>query len=382
MSTVIGIDVARFSNVAATQERSDRPFTFSNTPTGYRSFLSWAETNGAQVFGMEPTGHYYKPLAAFLKQHGKEVYLVSCEASKSANSIYNRSRLKTDAVDARSIAKIASDPDARIEYREVDPFFTDLRRLNELHYRISAEKQAILVRIHNELDLTWPELRGLVKPKNKGSLLILEKWPHPDMVLSQSKEDFMAEARTIKPRIPDAKIEAIYEAAVRQKDLQTTGRGEILSLAQLAIVMKGQICELEKQMEAKVLSTETGALLLSIPSIGPTTASILLAELGDLRNYQNKNQVLKMAGLNMITKSSGKKEGRPHISREGRTKARTALYRAAITASRPTSPYLDYYRAKGGGRKAFVACSRKLLRIAFAVVSSGQPFCAERLRSG
>lgn len=384
MGKILGIDIARFTNVAALESRGSKPFYFSNTPQGFQALLSWSEMQGVTGYCMEPTGHYHQPLATWLSRKGKPVLLASCKSVKSEAEAIGRTRLKSDEFDARMLAGIGADPRKVIEYKEQPDKFLQLRQLSELYRRVTAERQTAFNRLHRAIDLTWPELKDILKLNQVGAIKFLSLFPSPASVLRVDEETFgqMLKGMFGYRTTPERKA-ALYASAQAQfaNDSQLLAGGEVADLVRLINRTREQLLELKAQMRAAILRIEYGHLLLTIPAMGEVCISALLGELGDLRAYNHKAQVLKMAGLNLIVKSSGKKIGRARISRQGRTQVRFLLFRAAVNCARKNSPLYPYFASKGTGNKAITACSRKLLRIAFAVARDGQPFCAERLRT-
>ncbi|MFC6668458.1 IS110 family transposase [Deinococcus radiopugnans] len=119
-------------------------------------------------------------------------------------------------------------------------------------------------------------------------------------------------------------------------------------------------------------------LLTSIPGIGLLTASILLVETLQLSRMESSDQWAAYAGLSPVPRQSGSFTGRTHISKIGNGRLRRAFYLCALTASRMKNAFGNFYRhliAQGKPKKvALVALARKLLRVAFAVLKSGQKF--------
>ena len=70
--------------------------------------------------------------------------------------------------------------------------------------------------------------------------------------------------------------------------------------------------------------------MLSVPGVGLVTVAGFLAEVGDLAGYDNPRQIQKLAGLNLKENSSGKHKGRTTISKRGRPKLRSLLFRCVI----------------------------------------------------
>lgn len=115
-------------------------------------------------------------------------------------------------------------------------------------------------------------------------------------------------------------------------------------------------------------------LCVSIPGIGQTTALTLMAELPELGQLGRK-QLAALVGVAPFNRDSGKTSGRRCIW-GGRAGVRNTLYMAATVAVRH-NPVLKavYQRLVGKGKPAkvaLVACMRRLLIIANAVVRTGQ----------
>jgi transposase len=89
------------------------------------------------------------------------------------------------------------------------------------------------------------------------------------------------------------------------------------------------------------------------------------AELGDVRRFGNSDDVVRHTGLDITVYSSDAKRPAGHLSRQGPQLLRWALYEAAKSAARATSPGHGYYLAAGARRSAGLATlsvARKLAR--------------------
>lgn len=120
-------------------------------------------------------------------------------------------------------------------------------------------------------------------------------------------------------------------------------------------------------------------LLESIPGIGALTAALLVAELADLRRFENAGQVVAFAGLNPRQYQSGSSvRGQSHLSKVGNGVVRRILYFPAISARRHNpriAPWCDQLAARGKTKMQVIgAAMRKLLVLAYGVLKSGQPF--------
>lgn len=123
--------------------------------------------------------------------------------------------------------------------------------------------------------------------------------------------------------------------------------------------------DLDQSIRQSPIWQENEDLLRTVPSIGPITSRTLLAELPELGTL-NRKQICALAGLAPFNRDSGSLKGRRSIW-GGRAPVRSALYMAALVATRRNSVIRDFFehlRAEGKLFKvALVACMRKLLTI-------------------
>jgi transposase len=135
---------------------------------------------------------------------------------------------------------------------------------------------------------------------------------------------------------------------------------------------------LDQTLRASPVWREKEDLLRSIPGIGPVVARTLLGELPELGRL-DRWEVAALAGVAPLNQDSGRRHGQRRTW-GGRAPVRAALYMAAVTATRcnPTIRAL-YTRLRAAGKPAkvaLVACMRKLLTIANAVLRDGVPWRA------
>ena len=161
---------------------------------------------------------------------------------------------------------------------------------------------------------------------------------------------------------------------------------------QVARALEQQIAQLEKEMRKLIKGNKQLAndveLLMSIVGVGWHTAVSVLVELGDLRNYERRSEIVAMAGLNPVVCSSGTSVEKPrHISKRGSSAVRRILFLAAMSAVRAkqTTVFRTMYETKLGNGKAkmvaLVAVMRKLLSVMRAVLVSGKAFDADYKRA-
>lgn len=134
--------------------------------------------------------------------------------------------------------------------------------------------------------------------------------------------------------------------------------------------------DLDQTIRQSPVWREQEDLLKSVPGIGPVVSRTVLAELPELGNL-NRKQIAALVGVAPLNWDSGLLRGRRAIW-GGRSHVRTALYMAALTASRRNPVIRDFYkRLRAAGKApnvALVACMRKLLVILNAMIRHRVPW--------
>jgi transposase len=118
-------------------------------------------------------------------------------------------------------------------------------------------------------------------------------------------------------------------------------------------------------------------LVLSVPGIGERTGLALIIRMPELGRL-SRQEAAALAGLAPHPRDSGTRKGQRHIA-GGRTRLRRSLFAAALPASFRWNPALValYSRLKARGKPhtpALVACARKLLIYANAVLQRSSPW--------
>jgi len=118
---------------------------------------------------MEPTGHYWKGLAWFLKENVITVVMVNPYHVKKAKELDDNTQTKSDRKDAFVIAKLVKDG----RYSKVhlpEGIYADLRVLNNPRSQIRTKLNAVKNMIIAILDEYFPEFekvfKTLAKQKN------------------------------------------------------------------------------------------------------------------------------------------------------------------------------------------------------------------------
>jgi transposase len=158
---------------------------------------------------------------------------------------------------------------------------------------------------------------------------------------------------------------------------QTTDPAALADIRAIIAILDRHIAKVEERMTATVAADANLASidrrLQTAPGVGPIVAATLIAELPELGQL-DRRRIAALAGLAPIARDSGKKSGARAIA-GGRAIVRTALYLAALQASRRSAIFREFrsrLQAAGKSVKAtLTATARKLLVTLNAMVSSG-----------
>ena len=115
-------------------------------------------------------------------------------------------------------------------------------------------------------------------------------------------------------------------------------------------------------------------ILKSVPGIGTVVSTTLIAELSELGDLNGK-EIAALAGVAPLNRDSGTLAGRRTVW-GGRARVRTALYMAALVASRHNPVIKEFYlrlcEAGKPKKVALTACMRKLLLIVNSMIKNKQ----------
>jgi len=145
-------------------------------------------------------------------------------------------------------------------------------------------------------------------------------------------------------------------------------------------LLQTELSELEHDIDGAIRKSPAwqadADLLASVPGVGKATLRTLIAELPELGRL-DRRKIAALVGVAPINRDSGTMRGRRTIA-GGRPTVRSALFMAALVASRANPIIASYYvklRAAGKtGKQALTACMRKLIVILNAILRDRKPW--------
>lgn len=385
---VVGTDIAKKNHVARAVDfrgiELGKDCVFHNDQEGLTKLVSWMkELSGKHeksdiVFGIEPTGHYWFPLAAFLKGQGIEVVIVNPHHVNKSKELEDNSQTKSDYKDAKVIANLIKDgkySETHLPTRE----YAELRILMNLREKIMVSLNQVKARITNWLDRYFPEYPQVFKDwEGKASLMTMRQFPTPEEIFSIGAKGILAHWKTeVKRGVGIKRAEQLYAAAT-----VSIGLGEGLTAARIelnALLDQYDLyCKQEESIMANVLQIlekiPGTKQMLTIPGVGVLTVAGFLAEVGDLNNYDHGQQIIRLAGLNLTENSSGIRKGMTGISKRGRSRLRGILFRAVLPMVAKNEEFKTlhkYYTTRNQNplkkKQSIIVLCGKLIRVLYTL---------------
>lgn len=397
---IVGIDVSKNFHVARAQDfrgvEFGKAINFNNNYIGFSDLGSWigelmSENNKETlIIGLEPTGPYWLNLARYLKENNIQVVTVNPMHVKKIKELDDNSQTKTDYKDSKIIAQLVKD--ARFsEPNLLKGIYEDLRNAKNLRQIMVKDVARSKNQIHNWLDRYFPEYKEAYKDwEAKSFVKLLKKYTFPGVISQNSAEEVYEYLPSkLRQGVGLRKITKLVN--VSKNSIGTTeglsiAKEEINYLLKKYETILADIEMLNIKIEEICSELDEVKMLLEIKGIGLATASGIISELGDIRNYDHPNQLIKMAGLSLIENSSGKKKGKTSISKRGRSDLRKFLYQVIFGMIATNAAFKELYkyytkRAKNQltGNQAIIALARKLLRVIHAIVTKNEPYDAEKM---
>jgi transposase len=167
------------------------------------------------------------------------------------------------------------------------------------------------------------------------------------------------------------------QAFLKTLELPSLDRWEVDDQQERLELLGEQIQELNEEIRERAQRDPVAKALEEIPGIGPFTALLLVAEMGEVRRFPTAKHWASYAGLAPSLYASGEKRWTGAVTKQGSSLLRWALVEAAHRAARHPqfSGFYQRQRERHGPAKAAVALARKLATVVYyrgrAAESSG-----------
>ncbi len=398
---IVGVDVGSQTHFCRAFdwrgfELSRRVFKFSNTSMGFLAFLRWTEElmnkTGMKkvIVGCEPTGCYWLTFQKFLQEHEVELVTVNPFAVNRSMELDDNSPKKSDLKDPKTIAQLVKDGRDSTSYLP-SGVYAEIREASVCRNQIMKQHVRLSNQIQGWLQKFFPEYFECYADWDSTSgLILLKKASLPQDILKLGAGGINQIWRNAKVRAAGIKrAQTLIEAAQNSVGLEAgeAARLEIWILVDDYILKAEQRRRIDEYLEEKVKEIPNVGKLLTMKGVGISTVIGFVAEVGDIGLFTGPKQIQKLAGLEIVKKSYGKKKGQPRISKRGRRKLRRTMYesaRALMTWNPAFQDVFLYYRNRQkkplGSMQAKIAVACKAIRIFYVVLQTGYDFDEEKFR--
>ena len=338
------------------------------------------------IIAFEPTGHYWLNIDKYFKDCGQETVLMPTYTVKQAKEMHDQNPTKSDPKDALLIARLTSEG-KYVKPIERNELYQDIYSGYHIYDDISKEINRIRNKIHVWNDKYFPEVEKIYKIDSVGIKPIYENQLLPNEIKNMTDEEFtelMIKNNSRANKNSIAKLKKLCEKSNGIKPDNFTKK-EIKRLYEKFQELLKELEEVEKELIELASQIDYVEKAVEITGIGYMSMVGIIAETGDLKNYEHAKQVLKMSGLSLKESSSGQKKGKKHISKRGRAKLRRNLKQIGIVLVGKNSFFLqlhNYYTTQRENKLSKLisinAIIRKFMYILMAIVKSGNSFDEEK----
>ena len=244
-------------------------------------------------------------------------------------------RVKTDAVDARTLAHLLRAhllPEAYVAPREL----RDLRELLRHRVALTGMRSALKNRVHAIL-----AKHGITRE-------------HSDL-FGKGGRQFLNELQ-----------------------LRDAPRRRLDSLLALIDDFTREIEQTTAEIDQRAKADDRVDVLTQIRGVGPYTAMLIIAEVGAIERFPDARHLCAWAGLTPTVRSSDGKARLGHISRQGSPTLRWALVEAAqkcTTGGGPLRASYERIAKRRGAKIAKVAVARQILTLSYYGLRDGETRC-------
>jgi len=341
-------------------------------------------------FGMEATQDYGFHLSEYLATSDKLfiwkplVYVINAKYIKDFKRAFPE-RDKTDLIDSQFIAEYLRFGKLPHPF-EPNNRYLPLQRLVRYRYHlvknIERESKFFLANLFLKFP-SWVQNRP-IKTLGKTAMDVLGEFYSLDEITQMPLEElalFVAKAgrnRSPKPEEIAREIKKTARESYRLKPGLADSVQFILENTMINIrTFRSSLKEVDKaiSLEMKGFSNP----LLSIKGIGPVYGAGIFASIGNIKKFSSDDKIAKLAGLVWKRRQSGKFEAEERrLIRQADRYLRYYLVEAANSLRVHNEEYRTYYQKKyrevrkHQHKRALVLTARKLVRLAFALLSRNQ----------
>ncbi len=379
MMILVGIDVAKDKHdcfiMTNDGEILFKPFTITNNLDGfselYQKISSTTDDFSKIKVGLEATGHYSYNILGYLLDKGLTTFVINPLHTNLYRKSLSLRKTKTDKVDSQTIATMLMSDVNLKSYSNTLYHNEELKSLTRYRFDKVKQRAKLKTSITRLVNILFPELETLVSSLHLATVYaLLSEFPSANSIATSNL------TRLSNLLINSSKGRFNKEKAILFRETARNSIGSNMPAKSLELKhtinsiyqLTEQIDEIEAEIEA--IMKHIDSPILSIPGIGMTMGSIIIAEIGDFSAFSSPDKILAFAGLSPSTYQSGQLYStHAKMEKRGSKYLRYALFnatKAVCTWDETFANYLSKKRLEGKHYNVAIshAC-KKLIRIIY-----------------
>ena len=391
---LVGIDIGKTKHTFSIIDRGTgeillNPSVFDNNQNGFLLLIKQlkAYDKADILIGMEDTGHYHFALLKYLLDSRYTVALINPTTTDLTRKLQG-DITKNDPLDSLTICDVISSNQRKKPYRvtKVNSFeLYEQKQLTRHHHNLKEELNIYKNRLQKCIDIVFPEFNSLFCSKYGVVYMnILKTFSSAEAIANADIRsirkcfDFKGQGKRISLSAEQLKSVAKLSIGIPSAAEEI----QIRHLVSQIELLEEQLSEIDKRIEE--FSVKSNSTILSIPGISHFSGTSIIAELGDICNYKKSSQIIKFAGVAPYHYESSQYTAQhTAITKKGSKYLRKTLYQIILPVINNNEVFRRYYNKKlsegKGHRCAQGHCIRKLLRVIYHLLSTGQQFNPELL---
>ena len=391
---LVGIDSGKNKHTFSIVEKDSgeillKPSEFSNNQNGFRLLINSLSdyAKSELLIGMEDTGHYHFALLKYLLDSHYTVALINPTTTDLTRKMQG-GITKNDPLDSLTICDVISSNQRKKPYRitKVNRFdFYEQRQLTRHHHNLKEELNIYKNRLQKCIDIVFPEFNSLFNSKYGIVYMNVLKTFSSANAVANADIRSIRKCFEFKGQGKRISLSAEQLKSVAKSSIGITSAAEEIQIRHLVCqieLLENQLSEIDKKIEE--FSVKNNSPILSIPGISHFSGTSIISELGEICNYKKASQIIKFAGVAPFHYESSQFTAQhTAITKKGSRYLRKTLYQIILPVISNNEVFSAYYNKKltegKGHRCAQGHCIRKLLRIIYHLLNTGQQFSPELL---
>lgn len=342
---------------------------------------------------VEPTGIYHRLLLRIAAKLGLETALVDAGHVTKMRAVVFGDDGKTDQRDPYAIEAVAT-RGRLIADRRLPELYQLFRQWGKLY----ADAEGALIdaksRIHRALTLLFPDFSFstdfLYSASGRAIFRCYGFRPHA--IASQSAGRLYERLRK-HSRIVRSSVKRLLDQARQTASVVGAARVNELLAHELELAWQDlELAERRRENARRQLEQVYDEARAADPRLPDTAGAVIsktalarfLGEAGPLSDYRSWRQLLRMGGVNLRERKSGKYIGQTRITRTGRPLYRAVINQMALPLVKRDRLFGSYYHhkikvQKMPGSKAMTAVARKIVKMIWGWYRSGRAFESTRV---